>query len=76
MFQHLTRVKQDYWSHFFDAMSYSFIGLKACFYFFVHAIYPDLFEFDGSREIENLNNILISKKKFLSTFYTIGHLNQ
>ena len=58
---HLTRVKQDYWSHFFDAMLYSFIALKAFFYFFVHAIFPDLFEFDGSREIQKLNDILIYK---------------
>jgi hypothetical protein len=65
MFQHLIRVKQDYWSHCFDAMSYSFMALKASFYFFVHAVYPDIFEFDGSREIEILNNILISKKKKL-----------
>jgi len=63
MFTHLNRVKQDYWSHCFDAMSYSFIAFKASFYFFVHSIYPDLFEFDGSREIENLNSILISKKR-------------
>ena len=62
---HLTRVKQDYWSHCFDAMAYSFTALKASFYFFVHAIFPDLFEFDGSREIEKLDNILISKKKKL-----------
>jgi len=63
---HLTRVKQDYWSHFFDAMSYSFTALKASFYFFVHAIYPDLFEFDGSREIHKLNDILVSKSKKLA----------
>jgi hypothetical protein len=66
MFSHLTRVKQDYWSHCFDAISYSLIALKSSIYFFVHAIFPDLFEFDGSREIQKLNTILVNKKKQLS----------
>lgn len=63
MFSHLTRVKQGYWDHFFDAILYSFIAFKASCYFFVHAFWPDLFEFNGSREIEYLNNILISKRR-------------
>ena len=62
MSSHLTKVKQTYWEHFFDAISYSFIAFKAVFYFFVHAIFPDVFEFNGSREIANLNNILVNKK--------------
>ena len=64
-YHHLTRVKQHYWEHFFDAISYSFMAFKASCYFFVHAIFPDLFEFDGSREIKNLNDILVSKSKKL-----------
>lgn len=63
MFPHLTRVKLTYWEHFFDAISYSFMAFKASFYFFVHAIWPDLFEFDGSNQIANLNAILVNKKR-------------
>ena len=66
MFSHLTRVKQTYSQHFFDAIFYSFIAFKASAYFFVHAIWPDLFEFDGSNQIANLNTILADKKRQLS----------
>ena len=61
MSNHLTIVNQTYWEHFFHAISYSYMGYKASFYFFVHACFPDLFEFDGSREIKNLNDILFYK---------------
>ena len=63
MSSHLTRVKQTYWEHFFDAILFSFIAFKASLYFFVHAIFPDLFEFDGSREIDKLNSILGIKRR-------------
>jgi len=61
MFNHLTLVKQTYSQHFFDAISYSYMAYKASFYFLVHAFLPDLFEFDGSREIKKLHDILFSK---------------
>jgi len=61
-FIHLKYVKQSYSEHFFDAMLFSFIAFKAFFYFFVHALWPDIFEFNGSKEIERLNNLLISKR--------------
>jgi|LauGreDrversion4_2_1035121.scaffolds.fasta_scaffold187137_1 hypothetical protein len=63
MFSHLTLVNQTYFEHFFDAMLFSFIAFKAFFYFFVHALWPDVFEFNGSREIEYLNNLLLSKRR-------------
>jgi hypothetical protein len=59
MFKHLERINKGYFEHFFHAMSYCFISLSASFYFFIHAIYPDVFEFDGSRQIKYLNEILI-----------------
>ena len=65
-FCHLEKVNQNYLTHFNDAIFYSFISMKASFCFFIHSIYPDLFEFDGSQIIENLNNILIEKKKKLN----------
>lgn len=69
MSSHLTRVKQNYWPHFLDAMSYSFMAFRASFYFFVHAIFPDLFEFDGSKEIEQINNIIAYKRKNLNFLF-------
>lgn len=67
MFHHLKIVKQTYLEHLYNAISYSFISCKASYFFFIHAIFPDLFEFNGSREIERLHNILIDKKdKFIS----------
>lgn len=62
MSHHLTQVNQTYLQHFFHAMSYSFTSFKASLYFLVHAIFPDLFVFNGSREIEQLNNILVYQK--------------
>ncbi len=64
-FIHLKYVKQTYSEHFCDAMLFSFIAFKAFFYFFVHALWPDLFEFNGSREIEQLNNLLMTKRRGL-----------
>ena len=59
MFKHLERINKGYFEHFFHAMSYCFISLSASFYFFIHAIYPDVFEFDGSRQIRYLNEVLL-----------------
>lgn len=64
-FSHLKFVKQTYFEHFFDSMSYSFMALKGSFYFFVHSFWPDLFEFNGSKQIDELNTILVRKKKML-----------
>jgi hypothetical protein len=60
--KHLKYVKQGYFKHLFDAFGYSFISLKASIYFFIHGIFPDLFEFNGSNEIQNLNTVLTNKK--------------
>lgn len=62
-FNHLKYVKQTYLEHFFDAFSYSCRCFRAGFYFFIHSLWPDLFEFNGSREIEELNAILIYKTR-------------
>jgi len=50
-----------YGEHFLHSMSYCFMSLSASFYFFIHAIYPDAFEFDGSRQIRYLNELLSTK---------------
>ena len=59
MFKHLERINKGYFEHFFHAMSYCFISLSASFYFFIHAIYPDVFESDGSKQIRYLNELLL-----------------
>jgi hypothetical protein len=64
-FKHLEYINQNYYEHLYDALSYSFASLKASAYFFIHGFFPDLFEFDGSNQIQNLNTILINKKKKL-----------
>ena len=61
MFKHLEQLNMGYGEHFLHSMSYCFISLSASFYFFIHAIYPDAFEFDGSRQIRYLNELLSTK---------------
>jgi hypothetical protein len=60
-FKHLQELNITYTEHFKNSMSYSIQSLKASFYFFIHAIYPDAFEFDGSRQIRYLNELLSTK---------------
>lgn len=66
MSNHLQKVKQGYYEHFLDSICYCGISLKASFYFFIHSLFPDVFEFDGSNTIKQLNNILEEKKHRLS----------
>jgi len=63
MFRHLQQVNQSYISHFYDSMNYSFISFRASFYFFIHSLWPDFYEFNGSNAIKELNNILDEKKQ-------------
>ena len=58
MFKHLDKLNMGYRQHFFHSMSYCFISLSASFYFFIHAFYPDAFEFHGSTLIHHLNQRL------------------
>ena len=60
-FKHLKYVKQSYFEHFEDSFEYVKLSLKATFYFAVHTIYPDLFEYQGSKTIKKLNDILQEK---------------
>jgi hypothetical protein len=64
-FNHLKYVEQTYFQHFIDSFSYSCKSFKAGCYFCIHACYPDIFEFDGSREIDDLNSILVYKRRKL-----------
>jgi hypothetical protein len=60
-FKHLKYVKQGYFEHLFDSLYYSITSLKASIYFFINGLYPDLFEFNGSNEIQNLNTSITNK---------------
>jgi hypothetical protein len=66
MFYHLKRVKQTYIEHFRDSFTYSFICLQASFYFFIHSLWPDLYEFDGSITIKRLNEYIEEKRHKLN----------
>jgi hypothetical protein len=57
-FKHLQETEQTYLFHFINAMHYSYTSFKASLYFFIHAFYPDFFEFDGSKTIYELYNRL------------------
>lgn len=54
MFSHLRREKCTYYNHFLRSMSFCIRSLQASFYFFIHAIYPDVFQYSGSRIIRNI----------------------
>jgi len=66
MFNHLKHVKQSYLEHFQDSSTYCYISLKASFYFFIHALWPDMYECNGSETISELNKILNEKKRKLN----------
>lgn len=60
-FKHLAFANQTYWQHFMDSIKYSFISLKASFYFFCHAVWPDIFIKNGSETINALSERIYKK---------------
>lgn len=60
-FHHLYNNNIKYKDHFQLALGYSWQSFKASFYFFIHAIYPDVYEYHGSHTIELLEYDLIRK---------------
>jgi hypothetical protein len=59
-FNHLNENECSYIDHFTNALKYSSISLKASFYFFIHAIFPDFYIDNGSKTINSLNKIIIN----------------
>ena len=57
-FNHLNENECSYIDHLKNALRYSSISLKASFYFFVHAIFPDFYIDIGSKTINSLNRII------------------
>lgn len=60
-FKHLVFANQTYFEHFYDAIKYSLISLKASIYFFCHAFWPDLFAKTGSDTIHSLSETIYEK---------------
>lgn len=63
-FCHLQNINQTYHHHFHDAMSYGWLSLKSSFFFIAHALYPDLFMWNGSTTIYELSSLLQEKHTF------------
>lgn len=62
-FRHLEEKRVGYLRHMCRAFYYSLISLKASFAFFVHAIYPDVFETTGSDTVIGLRELFEYKKQ-------------
>ena len=60
--RHLREADQDFIPHLFDAYSYGGKSLEAAFYFFVHGLFPFLFEKSGSETIQYVD-VMIKMKE-------------
>lgn len=57
-FTHLDVVNKGYFEHFKNSMKFSCMSLQSSFFFFCHAIWPDIFQHSGSETISDLHNII------------------
>ena len=64
-FKHLDIANQTYFEHFKDSIEYGLLAIKASYYFFIHALYPDFYTTSGSTEIYNLYFKIVLKYKEL-----------
>lgn len=62
-FNHLNFMRQSYFFHFKQSIKYSFLAWKASFYFFIHAIYPDIFQHTASDIIVGINDEILMTYK-------------
>ena len=53
--KHLKENNIGYFNHMFNSLIYSKESFKASIYFFIHAFFPDIFEYSGSTIIKKLN---------------------
>lgn len=65
---HLDDIKETYVEHLIDSLKFSFMSFSASIIFFIHGIFPDYLVLNGSNMINNLNIMLIEKKKILSQY--------
>ena len=61
--EHPNKAKQTYAEHLGDAMGYSMVSIFAGLMFFVHGLFPFLFEFTGSDWVIRLSKVLQEKRK-------------
>jgi hypothetical protein len=62
-FQHLQEVKQSYFEHLQDTLSYCKYTLYATFCFFLHGIYPDIYTKEGSTTLRLILSKIDEKTK-------------
>lgn len=62
-FVHLNHLNVSYTKHFKHSICYSLMSLKCSYYFFIHALYPDVYVTSGSDTIKKLHNIISDNKK-------------
>ena len=62
---HLDDIKETYVEHLIYTLKYSFMSFSASVIFLVHGVFPDYLVSNGSNMINNLNIMLIEKKKIL-----------
>jgi len=73
-FFHLKEYKQSYLEHFYCSMKFSSQSFLASIIFFIHAIWPDIFQHTGSNMIASLNKKLKYRVK-QENDYEINLLN-
>lgn len=73
-FEHLDTAQQCYTEHFKDSFSYSWTAFKSSFYFFIHAVWPNAYQYKGSQTIHKLNTKLQNKK--LEILSRLGEVRQ
>ena len=73
-FKHLAFVDQTYYEHFCDAIKYSWCSLRASFYFFIHAFWPDIYIKHGSTSIHELSDII--REKYTNRINELRHLSR
>lgn len=56
---HLQKIGMGYFQHMYQAFLYSFTAFEAGIVFFIHGLFPDIFETTGSVIINNLNSRLM-----------------
>ncbi len=55
-FNHLREVNLSYYDHLFVSLGYAKEAMTAAIVFFIHGLFPDVFETTGSNIIDKLNN--------------------
>jgi hypothetical protein len=60
---HPNQFNQTYLEHMYDSLKYSTISMYCSIVFFIHAVFPFLFQFTGSDWIIHLGKMFMKKRK-------------